>query len=215
MASKSSQITDPAGKEVLEANYAQDRKWAMIPVFCTARIPNEVARDSSALQAVADTAQTLDHLLEENILSSNKDSYTIRLLDTMEPGALAAITQPSRAPMPDNFASPFLDMTQEQVCDVFVEHVIQLEPFAKSVFIILDERTLRDGACLAVDVVCAHKPDRDVRTQRADFFAVREVVECADLGAWRLGDDGDPERVLTSKNIVIGPQEDGGWITRI
>ena len=148
--------------------------------------------------------QTLNLFLEDFLSSSDKESHACHLLSTTDPTALAAIKRATRMPVPDAFASPFVGMTLAQVHDFFAEHVSSLKPFAGRVFIVLDERTLRDRAVL----VSAADPEPDEAegraTQRADFFVCRQLAEYHDLAVERLGEyEFDPERKLTNDEIEI------------
>ncbi|RYP11734.1 hypothetical protein DL765_007630 [Monosporascus sp. GIB2] len=156
-----------------------------IPVFCTAPISQEVLNEFFTRSLAAPELEGADWI-----------SVLVNTLD------VAALNEPTRAPVGQPTSYPFRDWSAEDVAKFAQEHFDRArQGIVPGHLVILDEQTMDDKTCLLVTLKEGREAEGELLIVRADF---RSSLVLLNVKAMGVGGDGHFETVDTDGVIRLG-----------
>ncbi|RYP69807.1 hypothetical protein DL771_005916 [Monosporascus sp. 5C6A] len=156
-----------------------------IPVFCTATMSQDVLNEFFTQSLAAPELEGAD--------------WIAVLVDTLD---LAALTEPTRAPVGQPASYPFRDWSVEDVAKFSQEHFDRArQGIVPGHLVILDEQSMEDKTCLLVTLKEGREAEGEWLIVRADFRSSLVLLNVKVMG---IGGDGHFETVDADGVIRLG-----------
>ena len=127
----------------------EDPGMKLVPAFCTVEIPDNVNHSFVSRPLIADTShQVFDDLITRAEYQSEVDNFQVRIMDSNDADSFS---DGSKVPAHAT-ANPFLNKTFDEIESWFLENIRtpRRSGFCHDNFVILDERSVKDGTCILV-----------------------------------------------------------------